>query len=241
LIRVVDTERAGDTVLLIEDDDSIREFVKSRLEQAGFGVVEVSTGIAGLQAFAAHDIDVVVVDVGLPDIDGFSVVRAIRERSLVPIMMMTAAVDEIDRVMGLEIGADDYVTKPFLPREMVARVRALVRRSHQQEPPPSTDLQDAVGGIVIDALAREARVDGIRLDLKAREFDLLAFLAASPRQVFTRDQLLRQVWQVEPGWISDATVTEHVRRVRLELVRHEGCTATIATVRGTGYRFELDA
>ncbi len=226
-------------MLLIDDDEAIRSFVRGRLEQAGFSVIDAESGLDGLRAFADADVDVVLVDVGLPDIDGFSVVRLIREKSLVPIMMMTAATDEIDRVMGLEIGADDYVTKPFLPRELVARVHALLRRSAHVEPPVVGRTMLEVGGLSIDVAAREAHVGDDPMILKAREFDLLVFFAQSPRQVFTRDQLLRHVWGVEPGWVNSATVTEHVRRVRLELGRHPACGVSIVTVRGSGYRFQL--
>ena len=239
-LRIVEpSRRGGETVLLIDDDDAIRSFVRGRLEQAGFSVLDTASGLDGIKTFADHDVDIVLVDVGLPDIDGFSVVRLLREKSNVPIMMMTAATEEIDRVMGLEIGADDYVTKPFLPRELVARVHALLRRSARVEAPAVGRSIFVAGGLSIDTTAREAYVGDDPVLLKAREFDLLAFFAQSPRQVFSREQLLRHVWGVEPGWVNAATVTEHVRRVRLELSRHPTCGVSIVTVRRSGYRFQV--
>jgi DNA-binding response OmpR family regulator len=168
-------------------------------------------------------------------------VRSIRRFSRVPIVMMTAAGDEGDRVLGLELGADDYIVKPFLPREMTARVRAAVRRSmpHEREAVGTVgDAPQVPGSLVIDTSAREARVGHSVLTLTAREFDLLAFFAEHPRHVFTRDQLLRRVWEAEPGWLGDSTVTEHVHRVRKELERHPESQVSISTVRGIGYRFE---
>ncbi len=223
--------------LLIDDDDGMRRFVRSRLEAAGFQVLEAETGEAGLDLLDSN-VSVVLVDVGLPGIDGFAVVRAIRRSSEVAIVMMTAASEEGDRVLGLDLGADDYIVKPFLPGEMTARVRAAIRRSSSTNPtPPTIDVVGRHDDVEIDLAAREALVAGSVLTLTAREFDLLAFLNAHPRQVFTRDQLLRQVWDAEPGWIGDGTVTEHIHRLRKELVRHPSCRASIVTVRGIGYRY----
>jgi two-component system alkaline phosphatase synthesis response regulator PhoP len=236
------SDRAEPVVLLIDDDDSVRSFVRTRLEGDGFRVIEATSGEDGL-AMLTPEVTIVIVDVGLPGIDGFGVVRAIRRTSDVPIVMMTAASAEGDRVLGLELGADDYIVKPFLPREMAARVRAAVRRGaplravrrHDDDAPKSEPEQ---GALAIDAGAREAFVDGVLLTLTSREFDLLAFLAASPRQVFSRVQLLRSVWGSEPEWVGDATVTELVHRVRKELQRHPASSARIVTVRGAGYRFD---
>jgi DNA-binding response OmpR family regulator len=229
------------TVLLIEDDVSIRAFVRNRLEIDGYHVTEAASGEEGLEKLTPSTI-LVIVDVGLPGIDGFGVVRAMRRISRVPIVMMTAAADEGDRVFGLELGADDYIIKPFLPREMMARVRAAIRRgSPLQSASGSTEEPAAIvesDGLSIDPAAREALVDGVLLPLTAREFELLRFLAESPRQVFSREQLLRQVWEVEPGWLGTSTVTEHVHRVRRQLESHSGTTARIVTVRGAGYRFD---
>jgi DNA-binding response OmpR family regulator len=224
--------------LLIDDDDGMRTFVRVRLEADGFDVIEAASGEAGLDLLTPG-VSVVLVDVGLPGIDGFTVVQTIRRSSRVPIVMMTGAGDEDDRVRGLELGADDYIVKPFLPREMTARIRAAARRSMPSEESwPEADVSPPDDGLVVNILVREARVAGKLLQLTAREFDLLAFLAAHPRQVFTRDQLLQQVWKSEPGWVGGGTVTEHIYRVRRELERHPASNASIVTVRGIGYRFQ---
>ena len=236
-------QRTGDAprpvALVIDDDAGMRSFVRTRLEDDGFDVIDAASGEAGLELLTPR-VSVVLVDVALPGIDGFMVVRTIRRSSRVPIVMMTGAGDEDDRVRGLELGADDYIVKPFLPREMIARIRAAARRA--------TTLDDGAltveaasppqRGLVVDTSSREARVAGALLQLTAREFDLLAFFTADPRQVFTRDQLLVQVWRTEPGWVGAGTVTEHIYRVRRELERHPGSHVSITTVRGVGYRFE---
>jgi len=228
-------------ILVVDDESDIRSFVRERLEHEGFDVVEADTGLSAIDAFDDR-IALAVVDVGLPDIDGFSLVRTLRSRSEIPIVMMTAASDEVDRVLGLELGADDYIVKPFLPREFVARVRAALRRpaigGYQVPPDAVSEGRLVFGDLVIDLVTREVRFEGATPALTSREFDLLAFLAQSPRRVFSRDQLLRNVWNVEPGWLNDATVTEHVRRVRNQLDQLPGCTASIGTIRGAGYRFE---
>jgi DNA-binding response OmpR family regulator len=181
----------------------------------------------------------VILDVGLPGIDGFTVLRAIRRRHPIPIIVVSAASDEADRVLGLEIGADDYVVKPFLPRELVARVHAVLRRSARLP-----ESQEVVAGILIfgdlsvDGNAMQASLTGNVLPLTYREFDLLHFLAASPRQVFTREQLLRQVWHAEPGWQDPSTVTEHVHRIRRHIEVDPAHPVRLVTVRGVGYRFD---
>jgi DNA-binding response OmpR family regulator len=239
MTRVDDAcDEAAPLVLLVDDDDALRSFVRVRLEADGLRVIEASSGEEGLDLLTA-DVSVVLVDVGLPRIDGFGVVRAIRRSSTVPIVMMTAAADESDRVLGLELGADDYIVKPFLPREMLARVRAAIRRAAIGGPATTPTAKREAGGVlVIDTFAREARIDGAALRLTTLEFDLLAYLAASPRRVFSRDQLLHNVWHIEPGWVGDATVTEHVHRLRRELERHPTFAGAIVTVRGIGYRYD---
>ncbi len=229
---------ASGSVLLIDDDAQVRAIMRVRLEASNFLVTEAATGEDGLQIIG-DDIDLVIVDVGLPGIDGFTVVRAIRERHDMPIIMVTGADEEADRVLGLEIGADDYVVKPFLPRELVARVHAVLRRS---APPPSsevvTDHIITVGDLEIDGHAMVARRDGEPLPLTNREFDLLHYLARSPRQAFTREQLLRQVWETEPGWQDPSTVTEHIHRLRRHVEVDPSTPKRLVTVRGVGYRFD---
>ena len=222
------------SVLLIDDDADVRRFVRQRLEAEGFEVTEAATGERGLDLM--HDtVSAVLLDVGLPGLDGFSVLRAIRARYTTPVLMMTAAGEEADRVLGLEIGADDYIIKPFLPRELIARVRAVLRRSERPMMPTTSMV---FGDLEIDPLAREARRAGSILPLTQKEFDLLLFLARSPRQTFSRDQLLRQVWDVEPDWQTAATVTEHVHRLRRHVESVPDRPDRIVTIRGVGYRFD---
>lgn len=198
-------------------------------------VTEAATGEHGLELMN-ESFDLVLVDVGLPGIDGFTVVRAIRERHLTPIVMLTAAADEPDRVLGLELGADDYVVKPFLTREFVARVHALLRRSVRGEAVDSGKI--TFGRIVIDPLAQEVVRDGNALHLTGKEYELLWFLATSPRQLFSREQLLRTVWKAEPDWQGLATVTQHVHRLRRLVEIDSSHPRHITTVRGSGYRFD---
>jgi two-component system, OmpR family, phosphate regulon response regulator PhoB len=222
------------TVLLIDDDADVRRFVRQRLEAEGFEVVEAASGEAGLELLS-ESVSAVLLDVGLPGLDGFSVLRAIRGHYTMPVLMMTAAGDEADRVLGFEIGADDYIIKPFLPRELIARVRAVLRRS---EPPTARARPLVFGDLHIDPLAREARNEGVILPLTQKEFDLLLFLATSPRQTFSREQLLRHVWGAEPGWQNVATVTEHVHRLRRHVESVPDQPNRIVTIRGVGYRFD---
>ena len=231
--------RGSGSVLLIDDDPQVRSLMRARLEASNFRVVEAATGEDGLQV-VGDDINVVIVDVGLPGIDGFTVVRSIRERHDMPIIMVTGADEEADRVLGLEIGADDYVVKPFLPRELVARVHANLRRA--SSPPPPEVVEDhiiTVGDLEIDGHALVARRGGETLPLTNREFDLLHFLARSPRQAFSREQLLRHVWHTEPGWQDPSTVTEHVHRLRRHVEVDPATPKLLVTVRGVGYRFDF--
>ena len=215
------------TVLLVEDEQSIGTLVRSYLERDGFRVVWTRSGRDGLAELERHPIRIVVLDIGLPDIDGFEVCRRIRARSSVPLIMLTARDEEPDRVAGLEVGADDYVPKPFSPRELVARVKAILRRSE-----PSAD-QDVLvlDDIVLRRSSREAAVAGRSVELTAREFDLLAYLMENRGAVVSREQLLDRVWGLEyPG--GTRTVDVHVAQLRRKLRRPD----TIATVRGAGYK-----
>jgi DNA-binding response OmpR family regulator len=178
--------------------------------------------------------DLVVLDVMLPRMDGFAVLRALREIADVPVILLTARSEEPDRVLGLELGADDYVVKPFSPRELAARVRSVLRRSRR---PAAADRLE-FEGLVIDGPAREARVGGRVVELTPKEFDLLAFLAASPRRVFSRGQLLEQVWDSSPDYQDSSTVTVHVRRIRQKIEDDPDTPRWITTVWGVGYRFE---
>jgi len=217
----------GGTILLVEDEEDIAAIVRAYLEREGFRVVWASRGTEGLQALEQHDVRLAILDVQLPDTDGFDLCQAIRAVSSLPVVMLTARDEEIDRVTGLELGADDYVTKPFSPRELAARIRAVLRRV---EPEVDAD-RLAAGDVVLDRRSRTAIVDGVDIELTAREFDLVWHLAERPGVVVTRERILDRVWGLAfPG--GTRTVDVHVGQVRRKLGRPE----LIRTVRGTGYK-----
>ena len=217
------------SVVVVEDDTSIADLVDQYLRSSGFRPLLATTGERGIELVETHRPALVVLDVGLPGIDGFEVCRRIRVNSDVPVLFLTARDDELDRVLGLEMGADDYVTKPFSPRELVARVKAILRRGVQR--PPDAVLVEVGDGIVVDLARREARVAGSPVALATKEFDLLAYLAAHLGIALSRQQLLDGVWGT--GWYGDErTVDVHVRQLRRKL----GDDLPLATVWGVGYR-----
>jgi DNA-binding response OmpR family regulator len=217
----------GGTVLLIEDEQNIGGLLKSYLARDGFQVVWVRSGEDALQEIERHPVRLVILDVGLPGIDGFEVCRQMRARSTVPIIMLTARDEEPDRVAGLEVGADDYVPKPFSPRELVARIKAILRRSEPRIADDALELQD----VRLHRRAREVEVGGQPIELTGKEFDLLAFFMENPGAVLSRDLLLDRVWGMEyPG--ETRTVDVHVGQLRKKLGRPE----LIRTVRGAGYK-----
>jgi DNA-binding response OmpR family regulator len=241
---VADGSRATDpgSVLLIEDDPDVLRIVRDRLLAAGYHVVGCDTGERGLTLVEEQHFDAIVLDVGLPGIDGFSVLRSIRaDGNRVPVMLLTAAGDETDRVLGLEMGADDYVVKPFSPRELLARVRAVLRRvapTPTSTAPITSGSALTFGDIVIDTAARVVTVRGEVIALTSRSFDLLAFLSARPGTTFSREELLQHVWKSEPDWQTAATVTEHVHRLRRQIEDNPDSPRHLITVRGNGYRFD---
>ena len=217
----------GGTVLIVEDELAIGALIRSYLSRDGFGVVWVRTGEEALVELARHSVRLVVLDIGLPGMDGFEVCRQIRNRSNVPIVMVTARDEEPDRVAGLEVGADDYVLKPFSPRELVARVKAILRRSEAS--PQETVL--SLGDVEVDTQGREVTVGGDPVELTAKEFDLLARLLENPGVVLSRDTLLDRAWGTTyPG--GTRTVDVHIGQLRRKL----GRPALIRTVRGAGYK-----
>jgi DNA-binding response OmpR family regulator len=225
-----DVRMSGDerTVVVIEDDPAIADLLDLYLRDAGFRVLLAPTGERGLELVERDEPVLVVVDVGLPGIDGFETVRRLRQRARVPVVFLTARDGETDRVLGFELGGDDYVTKPFSPREVVARVRAILRRG---EPAPAGDRLPAGEGIVVDLGRREVRTPSGPVPLAAREFDLIAHLARHRGQALSRRQLLDSVWG--PDWEGDErTVDVHVRQLRKKI----GEDLPLATVWGTGYR-----
>ena len=215
------------TVLLIEDEESIATLVRAYLERDGYKVVWARSGGDGLAELPRHAVRMIVLDIGLPDMDGFEVCRQVRSRSSVPILMLTARDDEIDRVAGLEVGADDYVGKPFSPRELVARIKAILRRTDGEGPQERLVL----GDVELNSAAREVRVAGRSVDLRAKEFDLLAFLMENRGVVVSRDTLLDRVWGMEYAGGS-RTVDVHVAQLRSKL----GRPSLIRTIRGAGYK-----
>ncbi|HWM19091.1 MAG TPA: response regulator transcription factor [Ilumatobacteraceae bacterium] len=224
------------TVLVVDDEPMVREVVARYLELDGLRVEQAADGTAALEWLTGHRPDLVVLDIMLPGTDGLSILRQLRAAGDVPVILLTARADEIDRVLGLELGADDYVVKPFSPRELAARVRTVLRRVNA----PASDGRAPVefGRLLIDPTTRDVTVDGERVDLTPKEFDLLYTLARSPRQVFSRRQLLSQVWDSAPEYQDSATVTVHVGRLRQKLEDNPDNPRWITTVWGVGYRFE---
>jgi Response regulators consisting of a CheY-like receiver domain and a winged-helix DNA-binding domain len=221
-------------ILVVDDDEQSRALVRVALERESFAVLEAGDGAEALDLIESETPDLVVLDVNLPTIGGFDVLTQMRVAHSVPVIMVTGRDGETDRVLGLELGADDYVVKPFAPRELTSRVRAILRRS---SPASSEEHLDFVG-LHIDLTSREVKVEGRQVGLTTREFDLLSFLAASPRRVYSRAQLLERVWLSALDWQDPATVTEHVRRIRMKIEPERDSAHHIRTVRGVGYAFE---
>lgn len=225
-------------VLVVDDDPTVAEVVAGYLDRAGYGVERADDGPSALERFAARRPDLVVLDLMLPGMDGFEVCRRMRAHGPVPVIMLTARGDEDDRILGLETGADDYVTKPFSPRELVLRVDSVLRRARSttgSAAGPPASLGGA--GLVLDPAARSATRDGVALALTLREFDLLAYFLRHPGQVFTREELMREVWGWDFGDLS--TVTVHVRRLRGKVEADPAKPCLIRTVWGVGYRLDL--
>jgi DNA-binding response OmpR family regulator len=214
-------------LLLVEDEEAIGSLVRGYLEQSGFRIEWVRSGEAALERLDEVRPRLVILDIGLPGQDGFDVCRGIQARSPVPILMLTARDEEPDRVVGLELGADDYVTKPFSPRELAARVKAVLRRT---EPAPRADRLE-LGDVILDSEAREVTVAGTPVELTGKEFDLLAYLVENAGIVVSRDQLLDRVWGMTYAG-GTRTVDVHVAQLRRKLGRPEA----IRTLRGSGYK-----
>ena len=222
------------TILVAEDDRAIRELLAHHLEREGFAVVGVPDGHAALRG-ARGAADLLVLDVALPGVDGYDVVRTLRrEERTVPIVIVTARTDEIDRVLGFELGADDFICKPFSPREVVVRIKSILRRSGRPVPAPGPLLR--FGRLEIDARAREARVDGTDVRLKPREFALLMELAANAGVALSRDWLLQRVWGFDFNG-DERTIDVHVHRLRAKIEEPWNLPSLLHTVHGFGYKF----
>lgn len=221
-------------VLLVDDEAGIREILREYLEINGYEVTEAKDGLEAIHQFRKENYDVIILDVMMPKIDGWAVCKEIRADSKVPIIMLTARGEEYDRLFGFEIGVDDYIQKPFSPKEVVARLKAIMRRAYSKNEEEEKAAIIKFENLEIEPLARSVRVDNQLLNLTPKEYELLLFLAQHPRQVFTRENLLDAVWGFE--FIGDdRTVDTHIKMLREHL---RECRKYIVTVWGTGYKFE---
>ena len=222
------------TVLVVDDEPIVRDVVVRYLERDGYRTLEAATGDEAREVLEREEAALVVLDVMLPGMDGLQLCRWIRARSDLPIVMLTARGEESDRIVGLELGADDYLTKPFSPRELAVRVRNLLRRA--ASPPDGEAKRIEFGDVVIDASAREVRKSGEPIKLTLKEFDLLLFFASHPRRVFSRDQLMDRVWGYRSA-LDTGTITVHIRRLRTKIEDDPSRPRHLETVWGVGYRF----
>ena len=227
----------GKNILIVEDEASIAEVVSLYLKRAGYEVQIASDGKQAMNIFERQIPDFVILDLMLPEVDGLSLTRWLRDRSNVPIIMLTARREEIDRIAGLEMGADDYVVKPFSPQELVSRVRAVMRRLGREQTEAEPESNISFADLTINPGSRVVTIKDTPIDLTVKEFDMLYLLARHPKQVFTREQLLERVWggaqYIDPG-----TVTVHVRRLREKIEVDPSHPAHLVTVWGVGYKFE---
>ncbi len=232
--RVVDVK--APVVLVVDDDAAIRTVVRWQLDDAGFRVVEADDGTSALRRIRDDHPTLVVLDLSLPGLGGLDVLRSVRGgqvgRSDTPIIVLSGRDGETDRIVGLDLGADDYLVKPFSPGELAARVRSVLRRAS----PELADEAVVLGSLRIEPSSRRVLLDEDEVDLTPKEFDLLVFLAVHPRHVFTRAQLLDRVWNSSSEWLGEATVTEHVHRLRLKLEADPSHPRLLRTVRGVGYQ-----
>lgn len=229
---------APTTVLVVDDDPNVCEVLSRYLTRAGYRVLVAADGIDGLRMARSTPVDLVVLDLMLPGMDGLDVCSAIRKDSTIPVMMLTALAEESDRVVGLEYGADDYVVKPFSPREVTLRIARILDRTSRSATDPRAGAPDVVtdGDLEVNLTARTAFLSGRQVALTTREFDLLAFLVAHPNQAFSRTELINRVWQWSVG--DESTVTVHARRLRAKIESDPTQPRRLVTVWGHGYRYE---
>ena len=225
-------------ILIVDDEKPIVDILKFNLQKEGFDTIEAYDGVTGLQLAMEKNPDLILLDVMLPEMDGFSVCKEIRMKSQVPIILLTAREEEVDKVLGLELGADDYITKPYSVRELLARIKANLRRTKKSQPIVSTDNADVLtfGRLTIDTERFEVQKDGKPVEITVREFELLKFLASQPDKIFSREKLLEIVWKYE--YYGDLrTVDVTVRRLREKLEDNPGEPDFVVTKRGIGYYF----
>ena len=225
-------------ILIVDDEKPIVDILKFNLQKEGFGTIEAYDGATGLQLAMEKNPDLILLDVMLPEMDGFTVCKEIRLKSQVPIILLTAREEEVDKVLGLELGADDYITKPYSVRELLARIKANLRRTKKSQPITSTDNADVLsfGRLTIDTERFEVQKDGKPVEITVREFELLKFLASQPDKIFSREKLLEKVWKYE--YYGDLrTVDVTVRRLREKLEDNPGEPDFVVTKRGIGYYF----
>ncbi len=226
-------------ILIVEDEEAIADLERDYLELSGFEVEIEHSGKEGLKRALEEDIDLIILDLMLPEIDGFEICREVREKKNIPIIMVSAKKDDIDKIRGLGLGADDYMTKPFSPSELVARVKAHLAR-YERLVNSSVQENDIIEirGIKIDKTARRVWVDGEEKNFTTKEFDLLTFLAQNPNHVFTKEELFREIWDMES--VGDiATVTVHIKKIREKIEKQTSKPQYIETIWGVGYRFKM--
>lgn len=226
-------------ILIIEDEVAIADLEKDYLELSGFAVETENSGDRGLERSLSEDFDLIILDLMLPEIDGFEICRQIREKKNIPVIMVSAKKDDIDKIRGLGLGADDYMTKPFSPSELVARVKAHLAR-YERLVNSNTQENDIVEirGIKIDKTARRVWIDGEEKNFTTKEFDLLTFLAQNPNHVFTKEELFKEIWDMES--VGDiATVTVHIKKIREKIEKYSSKPQYIETIWGVGYRFKV--
>lgn len=229
------SEFAGRTVLVVDDEAMVREVVSAYLRRDGFAVTVAEDGQTALEHIRKHMPDLIVLDVMLPGTDGLSVLNAVRDEADTPVILLSARGEEPDRVLGLELGADDYVVKPFSPRELATRARTVLKRAGR---PARSGARIDFADLAIDPARREVTVGGVAAELTPKEFDLLLFLASSPGQVFSRAQILDHVWDSNVEWQDPSTVTVHIRRLRQKIEADPQAPRRLVTVWGVGYRFD---
>lgn len=232
----MDIENAMTLIAIVEDEPSISEVVSLYLKRAGYQVQLYADGLAARDGFTRQIPDLVILDVMLPGMDGFAIIRSLRDRSEVPIILLTSRREESDRIAGLELGADDYVVKPFSPQELVSRVRAVLRRINKEEK-TNNETSITYPDLSLDPQTRILVVREQEVSLTAKEFDMLYHLVRHPRQVFSRDQLLESIWGLSE-YIDPSTVTVHIRRLREKIESDPANPVHLQTVWGVGYKFE---